>query len=276
MRPEMLQAMREIYASNDADGFSWEIAYGTEHKNAHAGYPTDAHSRYTRATFGPDDIRDDGQSITNTGLYEALRPHMPSVKSSLASARSNMLGIDIGHIATWDQVLYVFYAGQFLAPYLLTHRGIDPNSLPHAYLVLAEASTGMVTGLRHMLKTVFNRNIQKLDQGVDDKQLAQMKQIMIQSDATPMANYVNADNRGEMPIRRVCPAPWGMISGTLDVARSGMSHITHTDLFTESLGIDGWDEFRNYTATHHRERLVDLYGKNAVRQRELRSSSIKP
>ncbi|HNS94906.1 MAG TPA: hypothetical protein PKG71_02980 [Candidatus Woesebacteria bacterium] len=265
----MLQAMRKIYASNDADGFSWDVAYGTEHKNAHAGYPTDSHSRYNRATFGPDDIRDDSHSITNTGLYEALRPHMPSVKSSLASARSNMLEIDIGHIATWDEVLHVFDAGQFLAPYLVSHRRVDPNRLPHAYLVLAKASTGMVTGLRHMLKTVFNRHIQKLDQVFDDEQVAQMKQIIIRSDATPMANYVNADKRGERPIRRVCPAPWGMISGILDVARSGKPHITHTDLFTESLGIDGWDDFRNYTATHHRERLVDLYGKNTVLQREL-------
>lgn len=268
MRQELGPTMQELYRANDAQGFCWGVAYTTEHPEAHIAYSTDSHSRYGPARFEQGDCRGREGSITNVGLYDALKPHIPAVKSSLASARAGVVGIPLGVTATWDQVLHIFDAGQLLVPFLMMHQEVDPSKLEHKYLVLAEASTGMLTGIRYMLRTVFNKNIQKLDHPVDDEQMEYMKKVMIQRTSTPMANSVRPYTDAGEPIPRVCPAPWGMVGGIMDAVRLGLPRISHGDLFAESISQANRAVFQTFVETQHRDRLGGMFGAKAVTKRE--------
>lgn len=271
MRPELGTIMQRLYSANDADGFAWRVALSTENPRAHITHPTDPHSRYSPARFEQGDCRGREGSITNVGLYDALTPHIPAVKSSLASARSHVPGLPPSVMATWDQVLHIFDGGQLLVPFLMMYQGVDPSKLGHEYLVLAEASTGMLTGIGYMLRTIFNKNIQMLDHPVDDEQMEYMKKAMIKRTSTPMANSVRPYTDGGEPILRVCPAPWGMVEGMMNAVRLGLPKISHGDLFAESIQQTNRSVFQAFVETQHRDRLNGMYGAKAVTKREQRS-----
>jgi hypothetical protein len=132
--------------NTDSQGYSLEVAYGTESPAAHLGRPIDPHSNYHIHT-GPG-VRHG--KLENTGLMDALLVHVPKVRAAYSYYGQHFLHRLPGTPATYDVVLRTVHFGQSLMPFIngcTFDIGRQYEELPHAYTALGEVSTGLLTGI---------------------------------------------------------------------------------------------------------------------------------
>lgn len=196
----------------DSQGYSLEVAYGTESCHAHLGRPIDPHSNYHYHT-GPG-VRNG--KLENTGLMEALLPHIPKVRDAYMYFIQQYMHRKPNTPATYGDVLHTVHFGQSLMPFIngcVFDVSRKYGDLPHAYTALGEVSTGLLTGIEPVMwKYSGNRHIltKPFDTGP-------FMARMIHAQDSPMCNIFSSSSplQGSSTVR-ACPAPHKMLANILD------------------------------------------------------------
>lgn len=197
----------------DRQGYSLEVAYGTESCHAHLGRPIDPHSNYHYHT-GPG-VRNG--KLENTGLMDALLPHVPQVRAAYMYYGQHFMHRPPNIPATYGDVLRTVHFGQSLLPFIngcAFDIGRHYKELPHAYTALGEVSTGLLTGIEpEMWRYKGNRSI--LNKPFDTEQFIAK---MIHAPSSPMCNVfsISDPSQGSSSVVRACPAPHAMLRNILE------------------------------------------------------------
>lgn len=243
----------------DSQGYSLEVAYGTESSCAHLGQPIDPHSNY-HAHTGPG-VRHG--KLENTGLMDALLPHVPKVRDAYMYYSQHYLHRQPNNPATIGEVLRVVHFGQAFLPFIngcAFDIGRQYKELPHAYTALGEVSTGLLTGIEPEMWR-YNGNRRILNKPFD---IEGFTTEMIHAHSSPMCCVFSFSDpsQGSSSVARACPVPHKMLSNILDAIAQNPREIQSAQPPYAEMDVNG-PRSRNladFADAFHEWRLARLFG----------------